>query len=99
MNFVFPPNCFRIKGKSKKQSDCNETNKLVKTKVSPDTTRQSARVWLKMSTSAFAATIFWTNLILATKMRKPTRKARIVARAKILHPTIIFAVYEKKYEV
>ena len=50
----------------------------------PDATRESARVWLKMLTSAFAAITLWTNMILAINMKKPTRKARNVAKPNTL---------------
>ena len=36
----------------------------------PETTRQSARVWLKTMTSTFAATTLRANLTLATNIKK-----------------------------
>ena len=63
----------------------------VQVSLSPEETRQSARVWLKMSTSAFAARTLRTNLTLATSTKKPARKARIVEGTAIL-PPIIFAL-------
>ena len=59
----------------------------------PDAMRQIARDWLKMLMSALARSSLRTKRILATKMEKPTRKARVVSRTRI-SPVILR--YEKE---
>ena len=86
IGFPKKPNC---KGK---EDHCSQTwqNSTfpISISISPDATRQSARVLLKMSTSVFAATTRRTNLILATNMKRPMRNARIVADGPKMFPIV-----------